>query len=160
MKEGSRGVKSAYKDLKSKIRDRTPPSQGTFESHMGNTVQFGQTGSSTIGSCMGNNSNGHHSAPNSPVFKKRPLSEIPSIIRNPNMLTVASNSLTSNNANLEYNNQINNINTGIGLSSDPTLSQTSISSSSSNSSSEMNLLEELEQHALFKKAVDPRVSNL
>ncbi|XP_037046695.1 DENN domain-containing protein 1A isoform X4 [Bradysia coprophila] len=50
VKQGSRGVKSAYKDFKSKLRDRTPPNS----SH-----QYGNHSQSHDG--------GHHSAPNSPL---------------------------------------------------------------------------------------------
>ncbi|XP_037046698.1 DENN domain-containing protein 1A isoform X7 [Bradysia coprophila] len=52
VKQGSRGVKSAYKDFKSKLRDRTPPNS----SH-----QYGNHSQSHDG--------GHHSAPNSPQNK-------------------------------------------------------------------------------------------
>ncbi|XP_037046693.1 DENN domain-containing protein 1B isoform X2 [Bradysia coprophila] len=125
VKQGSRGVKSAYKDFKSKLRDRTPPNS----SH-----QYGNHSQSHDG--------GHHSAPNSPVFTKRPQTEYShnQNHRKPNTMLQTSNSLM-NNSNFTNNNHINK---------SPTVSQPS-----SNSSSEMNILQELQQHALFKMpAVD------
>lgn len=130
VKQGSRGMKTAYKGFKSKLRDRTPPNS----SH-----QYGNHSQSHDG--------GHHSnsAPNSPVFTKRPQTEYSynQNHRKPNTM-LQSNSLM-NNSNFTNNNHINK---------SPTVSQPS-----SNSSSEMNILQELQQHALFKMpAVDRSVS--
>ena len=131
VKQGSKGVKTAYKGIKSKLRDRTPPNS----SH-----QYGTHSQSHDG--------GHHSnsAPNSPVFTKRPQTEYSynQNHRKPNTMLQTSNSLM-NNSNFTNNNHINK---------SPTVSQPS-----SNSSSEMNILQELQQHALFKMpAVDRSVS--
>lgn len=117
--------------MKSKLRDRTPPNS----SH-----QYGNHSKSHDG--------GHHSnsAPNSPVFTKRPQTEYSHNQNHhkPNTMLQTSNSLM-NNSNFTNNNHINK---------SPTVSQPS-----SNSSSEMNILQELQQHALFKMpAVDRSVS--
>lgn len=126
-------MKTAYKGFKSKLRDRTPPNSAH---------QYGNQSQSHDG--------GHHSnsAPNSPVFTKRPQTEYSynQNHRKPNTMLQTSNSLM-NNSNFTNNNHINK---------SPTVSQPS---SNSSSISEMNLLQELQQHALFKMpAVDRSVS--
>ncbi|XP_054738637.1 uncharacterized protein LOC129244809 isoform X2 [Anastrepha obliqua] len=79
VKEGSRGVKSAYKDLKSKFRDITPPNNSTprFRSHLashsrdradgttaGNEYAFSVDATYVRTKSIA----GHHSAPSSPIF--------------------------------------------------------------------------------------------
>nr|XP_036218658.1 DENN domain-containing protein 1A isoform X4 [Bactrocera oleae] len=87
VKEGSRGVKSAYKDLKSKLRDITPPnsSQTHFRSHLtsnsqhdridGNSISGGSSSGSAFGVGFGygktKSIGGHHSAPSSPIFSNK-----------------------------------------------------------------------------------------
>lgn len=87
VKEGSRGVKSAYKDLKSKLRDITPPnsSQTHFRSHLtsnsqhdridGNSIGGGSSSGSAFGVGFGygktKSIGGHHSAPSSPIFSNK-----------------------------------------------------------------------------------------
>lgn len=127
MKQGSRGVKTAYKDLKSKLRDKTPPQTARDVGHLASTTA------------------GHHSAPNSPVFNKRPITDLFPHNQNPRTMLQTSNSLM-NNSNYANNNHIGN--------ASPATSPTS-----SVSSSEMNLLQEIQQHALFKlPTVDRSVS--
>ncbi|XP_039953470.1 DENN domain-containing protein 1A isoform X4 [Bactrocera tryoni] len=87
VKEGSRGVKSAYKDFKSKLRDITPPnsSQTHFRSHLtsnsqhdridGNSIGGGSSSGSAFGVGFGygktKSIGGHHSAPSSPIFSNK-----------------------------------------------------------------------------------------
>ncbi|XP_054091021.1 DENN domain-containing protein 1A isoform X3 [Zeugodacus cucurbitae] len=86
VKEGSRGVKSAYKDFKSKLRDITPPnsSQTHFRSHLTSNSQHDRIdgnsiGGSSSGSAFGvgfgygktKSIGGHHSAPSSPIFSNK-----------------------------------------------------------------------------------------
>lgn len=183
MKQGGRGVKSAIKDLKSKLSERTP-SKGSSSS---------RSGSSTSASSAGNNK--HHSAPNSPVFTKRPQSDIISISNSsthrskPAKMLQTSNSMI-NNTNLtnHFNNNLTMNNNGSTSNSDAattagqngnSISKSSIDygichsiskspitvgsspTSSLSSTSEMNILQELQQHALFKlPTVDRSVSPL
>lgn len=76
----------------------------------------------------------------------------PSLQSTTELLTISNSSSSSNNNN--NNNGSNHHSNAIMFSKSPT-----ISSQSSNSSSEMNLFQELEQHALFKTpTVDRSVS--
>lgn len=171
MKQGSRGVKTAYKDLKSKLRDKTPP----------HAVGNGGTSSNTNLAGMATGSGlqqHHHSAPNSPVFTKRPLSELTSspmhhytsssgskqTTNSSRTMLQTSNSLM-NNSNYANNNNNNNNNHDHDHHhhhlhmDDENGSSPAISPTSSISSSEMNILQELQQHALFKlPTVDRSVS--
>lgn len=148
VKQGGRGVKTAYKDLKSKLSDRTPPKLSSSSN---------SSTSSTIAT-----SYLHHSAPNSPVFNKRSQSEVLSINSNnhhkPQAILQVSNFMM-NNSNLTNhinNNCSRNVNSPINNMSPVTVSP---SPTNSASSSEMNILQELQQHALFKlPAVDRSVS--
>lgn len=140
-------MKTAYKDLKSKLRDKTPPQ--TVGSSTFNR-DYNNGGATSL--AMATGSSYHHSAPNSPVFNKRPLSEFTSSSplhiskQNSRTMLQTSNSLM-NNSNYANNNHIDE-------SSSPAISPTS-----SISSSEMNILQELQQHALFKlPTVDRSVS--
>lgn len=192
VKQGGRGMKTAYKDLKSKISDRTPPKHSNRSSSMAST-----TATPSIG-C-------HHSAPNSPVFSKRPQSDFISISNSsmhrskPQKMLQTSNSMINNsnltkhfNNNITINsnknsNQINKIScmSHDAIQTSPTATRTTSSTmptngkhinsqtiskspitigsssptSSISSTSEMNILQELQQHALFKiSTVDQHVS--
>ncbi|XP_017480788.1 PREDICTED: uncharacterized protein LOC108370059 isoform X3 [Rhagoletis zephyria] len=83
VKEGSRGVKSAYKDFKSKLRDITPPNSSSthFRSHLTSNSQHDRIDGNSIGSgsALGvgfgygktKSIGGHHSAPSSPIFSNK-----------------------------------------------------------------------------------------
>lgn len=122
-------------------------------------IDGGYPGNSSIGHTDDSFGGLHHSAPNSPVFtKKQTQNDMPNHhinyhqnhfkrTRNQNAKHTSlqsSNSMTNNSNYTFYNNNNNHINKS------PT---TTVSQPSSNSSSEMNLLQELEQHALFKTPV-------
>ncbi|XP_031630158.1 uncharacterized protein LOC116345160 isoform X2 [Contarinia nasturtii] len=178
VKQGGRGVKTAYKDLKLKLSERTP-SKGSSSSRSVSVASASSAGYQ------------HHSAPNSPVFTKRPQSDLISISNSsthrskPSKMLQTSNSMI-NNSNLtnHFNNNItinNNSSSSISISNDAavamatmptsTLAQngnskatiagnaisrkspitvSSSPTSSLSSTSEMNILQELQQHALFK----------
>lgn len=177
-------MKTAYKDLKTKLSDRTPPKGGAASS---TSRGHASTMAGTTATMYQ-----HHSAPNSPVFTKRPQTELFTINSNSSQhqrkpsshsMLQTSNSMMNNatsatnttnltnhiNNNLNHNNNNNssnsysnsgNSNSHINLSTiNKTPTRTTPSPTSSNSSSEMNLLQELQQHALFKSpAVDRSVS--
>lgn len=188
VKQGGSGVKTAFKDIKSKLSDRTQSKVVT---------RLPSTASATTGGYQ------HHSAPNSPVFTKRPQSDLISISNNSSShrcksqkMLQTSNSLMNNsnltnhfNNNLSINNNSSNTSIDLDLvnsaavatsatasytgninlkSNSKTNSHTNITSpmisssptSSLSSSSEMNILQELQQHALFKlPTVDRSVSS-
>lgn len=194
MKQGGRGVKTAYKDLKLKLSERTPS----------------KTSSSRSGSMASASSASgyqHHSAPNSPVFTKRPQSDLISISNSsthrskpPKMLQTSNSMINNSNLTNQFNNNItinnnssgsidavaamasastaaatttatqngNSIiskpNHGIAISHSISKSPITVSSSptsSLSSTSEMNILQELQHHALFKMpTVDRSVSSL
>ncbi|XP_058452337.1 DENN domain-containing protein 1C isoform X2 [Malaya genurostris] len=163
VKEGGKGVKTAYKGLRSKFRETTPPKSKL---------------DSSLHSHMSQYDIGHQSAPNSPVFNKRPQTiALPddSYHNHAQMLTPSSTSLynsphimMSNNSHNNYNtitgcstsamnnnfsssnNNHHNHNYNTSSSSDVRSPSLSLSPTSSNSSSEMNLLQELQHLALFK----------
>ncbi|XP_062548072.1 uncharacterized protein LOC134213255 isoform X1 [Armigeres subalbatus] len=170
VKEGGKGVKTAYKGLRSKFRETTPPKSKL---------------DSSIHSHMSQYDVGHQSAPNSPVFNKRPqtiaLPDDSSYHHTNQMLTPSSTSLynsphiaMSNSSHNNYNTitgcsgssvMNNNFRAGISnnnhqllhgssyntsSSSDVRSPSLSLSPTSSNSSSEMNLMQELQHLALFK----------
>lgn len=174
-------MKTAYKDLKTKLSDRTPPKGSSTARGNVSSMMPGTTASMYQ----------HHSAPNSPVFTKRPQTELFSMNSNSSQhqrkpsshtLLQTSNSMMNNttanltnhinnnnhNHNNNHNNNINSSNSysnssnshsHINNTNNKTPTRTSPSPTSSNSSSEMNLLQELQQHALFKSpAVDRSVS--
>lgn len=178
-------MKTAYKDLKLKLSERTP-SKGGSSSMM----------SETSGAASSTAAYKHHSAPNSPVFTKNPQSDLISISNSsaqqskPAKMLQNSNSMINNsNLNNHFNNNLmNNNNNGNATGNDveaatalqnngncilrPTghasichsISKSPITVSSSptssiSSTSEMNILQELQQHALFKlPTVDRSVS--
>ncbi|XP_039441231.1 DENN domain-containing protein 1A isoform X3 [Culex pipiens pallens] len=186
VKEGGKGVKTAYKGLRSKFRETTPPKSKLEGSGVGMHSHVSQYD-------MGH----HQSAPNSPVFNKRPQTiALPDDASYPGqhnhhlhnhhaaMLTPSSTSLynsphylVSNNGashnnyntitagcapsatalknqtnNNSLQNHFNNATTTPATSStsDVRSPSLSLSPTSSNSSSEMNLLQELQHLALFK----------
>lgn len=175
VKQGGRGVKTAYKDLKLKLSERTPLKGSTSRS-----------GSAASVSSAGYQ---HHSAPNSPVFTKRPQSDLITISNSsthrskpPKKLQTSNSMINNSNLTNHFNNNvINNNNSGNSVINDdaataltwtqngnkPISHSTSKSpitvssspTSSLSSTSEMNILQELQQHALFKlPTVDRSVS--
>lgn len=185
MKQGGRGVRTAYKDLKSKLSERNPSKSGTSRPE--------STASASTNSQIRINS-----APNSPVFNKRPQSDLISISKSsthrskPAKMLQTSNSMQNNsNFTNHFNNNLTlningsasneaastaaataavasttaqNGNKPFGISHSISKSPITVSSSptsSLSSTSEMNLLQELQQHALFKlPTVDRSVSPL
>lgn len=177
VKEGGKGVKTAYKGLRSKFRETTPPKSKL---------------DSSINSHMSQYDVGHQSAPNSPVFNKRPqtiaLPDDSSYHHANQMLTPSSTSLYNSPHIAMSNSSHNNYNTITGCSSSSAMNNNfnsnnnhklhsssytyntssssdvrspslSLSPTSSNSSSEMNLMQELQHLALFKSpAVNRNVS--
>lgn len=156
MKLGSRGVKTAYKDLRSKLRDKTPPHQfgGDSSGHMSRSRFAGYDDKDGFG--MGG---GHHrSAPNSPVFTKKQNKNDQSYNHQhhnhrstTNHQNTKPHSMLQTSSSLMNNSNYTNHNNNNHISKSPTASQPG-----SNSSSEMNLLQELQQHALFKTPVVDR----
>lgn len=120
-------MKIVYKDLKSKLSDRTSPKSSKDFANPMFTEQ-------------------RHSAPNSPVFPRKTQIESTST----STMIQTSSSLTTYNS--THSSSINNVKAERPISPSPT-------SSASSSSSEMNILKELQQHALFKSpAVNRNVS--
>ncbi|XP_055539756.1 DENN domain-containing protein 1C isoform X2 [Wyeomyia smithii] len=174
VKEGGKGVKTAYKGLRSKFRETTPPKSKLDSSLHSHVSQYDI---------------GHQSAPNSPVFNKRPQTiALPddSYHGHAQMLTPSSTSLYNSPHIMMSNSSHNNYNTITGCStgtmnnnfsssssnnnhhghhyntsssSDVRSPSLSLSPTSSNSSSEMNLLQELQHLALFKSPAVNRNSN-
>uniref|UniRef100_A0A2M4DQ80 Putative ras signaling inhibitor st5 n=1 Tax=Anopheles darlingi TaxID=43151 RepID=A0A2M4DQ80_ANODA len=213
VKEGGKGVKTAYKGLRSKFRETTPP-KTKLDSHSSMHLHHGYD----VG--------GHHqSAPNSPVFNKRPQTialaddvyhthhphqtltpSSTSLYNSPHIMlgsqhhqlgrsvaqsnggAAGSSSMSSGyhtvtggagggssssshmNNNLSYGNGGSNTSTTINNNTSTTLASSSasdirsptLSPTSSNSSSEMNLWQEMQHHlTLFKSpAVNRNVSIL
>ncbi|XP_049547868.1 uncharacterized protein LOC125959118 isoform X2 [Anopheles darlingi] len=202
VKEGGKGVKTAYKGLRSKFRETTPP-KTKLDSHSSMHLHHGYD----VG--------GHHqSAPNSPVFNKRPQTialaddvyhthhphqtltpSSTSLYNSPHIMlgsqhhqlgrsvaqsnggAAGSSSMSSGyhtvtggagggssssshmNNNLSYGNGGSNTSTTINNNTSTTLASSSasdirsptLSPTSSNSSSEMNLWQEMQHHlTLFK----------
>ncbi|XP_021702843.1 DENN domain-containing protein 1B isoform X2 [Aedes aegypti] len=106
VKEGGKGVKTAYKGLRSKFRETTPPKSKL---------------DSSINSHMSQYDVGHQSAPNSPVFNKRPqtiaLPDDSSYHHANQMLTPSSTSLYNSPHIAMSNSSHNNYNTITGCSS-------------------------------------------
>ncbi|XP_055317584.1 DENN domain-containing protein 1A isoform X3 [Sitodiplosis mosellana] len=179
VKQGGRGMKTAYKGLKSKLSDRTPSKESSSRS--------GSVASAPLAS-------GCRSEPNSPVFTKRPQSDLISISNSsthrskpPKMLQTSNSMINNSNLTNHFNNNItinNNSSSSIvaamasastasaaaattqngnsiiskpnhGNAISHSISKSPITVSSSptsslSSTSEMNILQELQQHALFK----------
>ncbi|XP_055592205.1 myb-like protein A isoform X2 [Uranotaenia lowii] len=168
VKEGGKGVKTAYKGLRSKFRETTPPKSKMDSSMHSHVSQYDI---------------GHQSAPNSPVFNKRPQTiALPSdsYSNHAQMLTPSSTSLfnsphimmagaghnnyntitgcsssnyngTTNTSSSHNNNNHHHHGSSYNTSSSDVRSPSlSLSPTSSNSSSEMNILQELQQFDLFK----------
>lgn len=191
-------MKSAYKDLRSKLREKTPPHGGnssvessSSSQHMSRSQYYDDCDS---GVGIGGSSHLHHSAPNSPVFTKKPsdlqqkkpnrhdsyqsssptssamashkptkqmmhLQTSSSMMNSyrdhqqqPQQLQQRQTNFTNYQQHNINNNNNNHIRHKSPLSS-PAPSPPTVSPPSSNSSSEMNLLQELQQHALFKTPV-------
>lgn len=166
-------MKTAYKDLKLKLSERTPSKGGS------SSMESSGAASSTAAYI-------HHSAPNSPVFTKKPQSHLVSISNSsaqqskPAKTLQNSNSMISNsNLNNHFNNNLMNDNNNSNVtgndavvatanngncilrpagqasnchskSSKSPITVSSSPTSSLSSTSEMNILQELQQHALFK----------
>lgn len=174
VRQGSRGMKAAYKDLRSKLREKPASHNHSFgEASMSQSHHADASGSSA-------SSHGHsfgsqmHSAPNSPVFTKKhnnfDLSHHkghrssnpnhhhqntahhnhhPKTHTTRNSFAVAPSTKQSSNS-INNNNHVENEKSTLAVGG----STPSSSSSASNStSSEMNLLQELQQHALFRAAL-------
>lgn len=195
MKQGGRGVKTAYKDLKLKLSERTPSKTSSSRS-------------GSVASASSASGYQHHSAPNSPVFTKRPQSDLFSISNSsthrskpPKMLQTSNSMINNSNLTNQFNNNItinNNSSSSIdavaAMASASTATATTTASTTRNgnsiisksnhgnaishsiskspitvsssptsslsSTSEMNILQELQQHALFKMpTVDRSVSS-
>lgn len=175
-------MKTAYKDLKLKLSERTPSKSGS------SSMATSEAASSTA-------AYKHHSAPNSPVFTKKPQCDLVSISNSsaqqskPAKMLQNSNSMINNsNLNNHFNNNLMYNNNGSATGNDVvvatavqnngnclsrpagqasichSISKSPITVSSSptsslSSTSEMNILQELQQHALFKlPTVDRSVS--
>lgn len=157
VKLGSRGVKTAYKDLRSKLRDKTPPRQygGDGSGHMSRSQFAGYDDNDSFGGLH------HRSAPNSPVFTKKHNQNDQSYNHQHNRSTknhqnTKPHSMLQTSSSLMNNSNYANHNNNNHISKSPTASR-----SDSNSSSEMNLLQELQQHALFQTpVVDRSVSSI
>ncbi|XP_055592206.1 DENN domain-containing protein 1C isoform X3 [Uranotaenia lowii] len=179
VKEGGKGVKTAYKGLRSKFRETTPPKSKMDSSMHSHVSQYDI---------------GHQSAPNSPVFNKRPQTiALPSdsYSNHAQMLTPSSTSLfnsphimmagaghnnyntitgcsssnyngTTNTSSSHNNNNHHHHGSSYNTSSSDVRSPSlSLSPTSSNSSSEMNILQELQQFDLFKSpAVNRNSANV
>lgn len=174
VRQGGRGVRAAYKDLRSKLRDKQGDGNeyedGGHMSRHHNRHHFDPAD-------MAHGGGGHnttYSAPNSPVFSKKHVSHHPKT-HEPNKSHHNHNHDT--NYQQHYRLSMQNMPTQIvsatptnppSLTSAPINQNNHIaksatptsgaSQSSSNSSSEMNLLQELQQHALFRTAVYRSVS--
>ncbi|XP_055317595.1 DENN domain-containing protein 1A isoform X12 [Sitodiplosis mosellana] len=188
VKQGGRGMKTAYKGLKSKLSDRTPSKESSSRS--------GSVASAPLAS-------GCRSEPNSPVFTKRPQSDLISISNSsthrskpPKMLQTSNSMINNSNLTNHFNNNItinNNSSSSIvaamasastasaaaattqngnsiiskpnhGNAISHSISKSPITVSSSptsslSSTSEMNILQELQQHALFKMPTVDRSVN-
>lgn len=170
-------MKAAYKDLRSKLREKpVSTSNGSFgETSMTQSHHFDASGSS-IHAIV----NQMHSAPNSPVFTKKlelvlshhPHQNSPNRLTNPEHQQQQRhqqhhhhhlhhpNNPTSNsfsvNSKTPTATRINN-NNRVATKSAAARGGSS-SSSSDSSASEMNLLQELQQHALFRAPVGYRSS--
>lgn len=186
MKQGGRGVKTAYKDLKLKLSERTP-SKG------------GSSSDATLGAAAAASADAyqHHSAPNSPVFTKKAQSDLISISNSSahrsskpaKMLQTSNSMINSSHLSNHFNNNLTVNNAGSTTGPDDVASATTVQNngnclsrpvgqasichsiskspitvsssptSSLSSTSEMNILQELQQHVLFKlPTVDRSVS--
>lgn len=140
VKESSRGVKTAYKDLKSKLRDINPNQSSNFHSHISNSHHSGMDTMSQT------STSGDFSAPSSPINSKRqPFLQSSPISVN----SSATDDALSSHVHLHPNGY-----------SKGSLSQT-VSPASSFGSLNFNLTQELQDHPLFKTPkVDRSVSNV
>jgi len=156
MKESGRGMKSAFTDFKSRIRESSSSSSSS-KTHLDHSH-----GASSFASSVSNN--GHSSAPSSPVSRRAQTMFIPesTYIRPPKPLQTSASSVNRPYKYYNNNNNNNNNNNDVltkqhDVSHSPAVSPTSSSSNStSNSSSDMNILQELQQqNVLFTSPVVP-----
>jgi hypothetical protein len=152
VKESGRGMKTAFTDFKSRIRESSSSSSSKSQ------LDYHHGASSFANSAS---NNGHSSAPSSPVSRRAQTMFIPesTYIRPPKPLQTSASSV---NKTFKYNNNNNNNNNDTltkhqDVSYSPAVSPTSSSSNStSNSSSDMNILQELQQqNVLFTSPVVP-----
>ncbi|KAM7345509.1 uncharacterized protein ACRADG_011776 isoform 2-T2 [Cochliomyia hominivorax] len=170
VKESSQTAKHAYKNLKSKLRDITPPHMNAhntthFRSHLTSNSQHDRMdGVVPIKSYMG-----RHSAPSSPIFGKRvngvagtstvgfqyaskeQIASASLHLRRAPIPLAMSNSSTHIQSNGFEKSTIGSYNLNNNMASSPT-----VSPASSLCSSEMNLSQELQNHPLFKTPIVDR----
>ncbi|XP_055855595.1 M-phase inducer phosphatase isoform X2 [Episyrphus balteatus] len=142
VKEGSRGVKTAYKDLKSKFRDITPPNTN-FQSHVSSSHHDGIDG-------LSGRKAGPHSAPSSPIFNKRGgfAYATPDVISG--AATAIRKPLAMSSSNSKIQNGFSNCSNSAPVYNNHLDTSPTISPAGSMCSSEMNLSQELQNHPLFK----------
>ncbi|XP_030371349.1 DENN domain-containing protein 1C isoform X2 [Scaptodrosophila lebanonensis] len=161
VKESSRGMKTAYKDLKSKFRENTPTH---FHFGLGSPQHSDRPDGASSGYARNGKNIGasHHSAPSSPVFSKRHTLAA-SNLETLNGGTGSSQAqrrgpvplaMSSSSSHIQPNGFAHGAHApahfGHHLAASP-----AVSSASSVCSSEMNLSQELQNHPLFKTpAVD------
>lgn len=186
VKESSRVAKHAYKDLKSKFRDMTPPfspNSSQFFSHLTSTsVTNSDTGigsdridNMSVASCTKNQTlkvissmGGAYSAPNSPICIKRPINSFNNRSNNKNEINYNLRQRESTSFIFTTNGSNKSSISGSGRSTESSTSTfnslqvsnntvPAISPTSSISgSSEMNLSQELQNHPLFKSPLVDR----
>ncbi|KQS70807.1 uncharacterized protein Dere_GG10581, isoform F [Drosophila erecta] len=174
VKEGSRGMKTAYKGFKTKLRENGTQFGGThFHFGLGSPNHSDRPDGTSGGYVRGGKAIGaaHHSAPSSPVTSKR-LDGIVSVTgssggsgarepreflrRGPVPLAMSSSS-----SHIQPNGHAYGASAGAHYGHHLAASPAVSSASSLCSSSEMNLSQELQNHPLFKTpAVDRSVSSL
>uniref|UniRef100_A0A1I8Q8I2 UDENN domain-containing protein n=2 Tax=Stomoxys calcitrans TaxID=35570 RepID=A0A1I8Q8I2_STOCA len=186
VKESSRVAKHAYKDLKSKFRDITPPhpaaqhphhNNNNFRSHLNSNTPHDRMDGVSVGSYVTGGSKdskslksylGRHSAPSSPVFSKRGGASSPAPFQYAakEQIYNASQHLRRGPTSLAMSNSSSHIQSNGYAKSSPIpfnhnhhlASSPTISPASSLCSSEMNLSQELQNHPLFKSPIVDRSS--
>ncbi|XP_013105132.2 mucin-6 isoform X4 [Stomoxys calcitrans] len=184
VKESSRVAKHAYKDLKSKFRDITPPhpaaqhphhNNNNFRSHLNSNTPHDRMDGVSVGSYVTGGSKdskslksylGRHSAPSSPVFSKRGGASSPAPFQYAakEQIYNASQHLRRGPTSLAMSNSSSHIQSNGYAKSSPIpfnhnhhlASSPTISPASSLCSSEMNLSQELQNHPLFKSPIVDR----
>ncbi|XP_075165067.1 uncharacterized protein LOC142237596 isoform X2 [Haematobia irritans] len=183
VKESSRVAKHAYKDLKSKLRDITPPHPGAqhphhnnnnFRSHLNSNTPHDRMDGVSVGGYGGTTKDGkslksylgRHSAPSSPVFSKRIGSSSAAVFQYApkEQINNASQHLRRGPTSLAMSNSSSHIQSNGYAKSSPIsfnhshhlASSPTISPANSLSSSEMNLSQELQNHPLFKSPIVDR----
>lgn len=176
VKESSQSAKHVIKNLKSKIRDITPPQNNThFRSHLTSNSQHDRIDGVVYGSSAGSKElpiksyMGRHSAPSSPIFSKRVgglagSSTVGFQYASKDQITSASLHLrraptplamSGSSSHIQSNgyakSSLGPYNHNNHVDSSPT-----VSPASSLCSSEMNLSQELQNHPLFKTPIVDR----